>query len=294
MTSLVDRNYGVEFEPASRFVCPDCKAPLDELYCSPCAHRYSRIDGFPVLFSRERRFATAAQLGEAYDGIYTERSDVWAEQGRTPEFLNFFSGLVNRLLPRRYLEIGCGEGFLLSAISAPEKCAIDLSARALAATRARTRAELGLALAERLPFPSGHFDVVAAVGVMEHFLDDAAVAREVNRVLKPGGRYIALLHVHLTPWDRLLRFLLPRPRPLALARSLIGKLAHRRKRTPRSLPKQPIQNRFTIASAKASIEGGGLQVLDVLHTGRNPGLPLIGPYVVIYLAQKRPIFLRQG
>jgi SAM-dependent methyltransferase len=294
MTSLVARNYGVDFDPAGRFVCPDCKAPLDELYCSPCAHRYARTDGFPVLFSREQRFATAARLGEAYDDIYTARSDVWAEQGRTPEFLDFFSGLANRLSPLRYLEIGCGEGFLLSVITAPEKCAIDLSARALGAARERTRAELCLALAERLPFPSGHFDVVASVGVMEHFLDDTAVAREVNRVLRPGGRYIALVHVHLTAWDRLLRFLWPRPRPLALARSLIGKLAHRRKPTRRSLPKQPIQNRFTIASAKASIESGGLQVLEVLHTGRNPGLPLIGPYVVIYLAPKPPIFLRQG
>jgi SAM-dependent methyltransferase len=269
---------------ASPFVCPDCKAPLRELYCSHCAHRYATTGGFPVLFPRDPRFASATRLGEAYDGIYTTHANVWAEQGRTPEFLNFFSGMVNRLAPERYLEIGCGEGFLLSAIESPDKHAIDLSPKALGAARERSPARLGLALAESLPFPAAYFDVVAAVGVMEHFLDDLAVAQEVRRVLKPGGHYFCLLHVELTAWDRLRRFLLPRPRPLALVRSLAGKFK-RRVAQRRSYPKQPIQNRYTIASARASIERGGLKIRDILHAGRDPGLPLVGPYVVIYVAQ---------
>lgn len=272
------------------FVCPDCKAPLQNLYCSRCAHQYEQAEGFPVLFSRDPRFARVAQLGDAYDGIYTARSNVWADQGRTPEFLRFFSGQVNRLSPGRFLEIGCGEGFLLAAVSSPEKYAIDLSVKALSAARARAQASFGLALAESLPFPSSHFDVVASVGVMEHFLDDRAVAREVSRVLKPGGHYIALVHVHLTSWDRLRlnvrRFLLPRPRPQELFGRLISKLGRRTGRERGSFPKQPIQNRYTIASAKTSIQGGGLKVLEVLHTGRDPGLPLVGPYVVIYIARK--------
>jgi SAM-dependent methyltransferase len=292
MALTIADDHGVEQE--SGFVCPDCKAPLRDLRCSHCEQRYASVDDFPVLFSRAPRFSSAAQLGEVYDDIYTARSDVWAEQGRTPAFLQFFSGLVNRRAPQRYLEIGCGEGFLLSAIAAPEKSAIDLSAKALRAARGRTQAELCLALAERLPFPSSHFDVVASVGVMEHFLDHAAVAREVNRVLKPDGHYLALVHVHLTAWDRFLRFVLPRPRPLALARSLAGRLVQRRAPKRRSYPKQPIQNHFTIASAKASLEGGGLRVSDVLHTGRYPGLPLIAPYVVVYLAKKPPVFLRRA
>jgi SAM-dependent methyltransferase len=276
------------------FVCPECKAPLQNLYCPSCAHQYPQADGFPELFSRDPRFARAAQLGDAYDGIYAARSNVWAEQGRTPEFLRFFSGLVNRLSPGRFLEIGCGEGFLLAAVTSPEKYAIDLSAKALSAARARTQAWFGLALAESLPLPSSHFDVVASVGVMEHFLDDRAVAREVSRVLKPGGHYIALVHVDLTRWDRLRfnlrRLLLPRPRPVELLRRVIGKLSaklgRRSAREQRSLPKQPIQKRYSIASAKASIQGGELTILDVLHTGRDPGLPLVGPYVVIYVARK--------
>jgi SAM-dependent methyltransferase len=274
--------------PYGPFVCPDCKGPLHELYCLRCSHHYPQAEGFPVLFSRDPRFVGAAQLSDAYDGIYAAQSNVWAAQGRTPEFLSFFSGLVNRLSPERFLEIGCGEGFLLAAVTSPEKYAIDLSVKALNAAHARTQAWLGVALAESLPFPSKHFDAVVSVGVMEHFLDDRAVAREVSRVLKPGGHYVALLHVHLTAWDRLRlklrRFLLPRP--VELVRRLIGKLGRRKAADRHSFPKQPIQNRYTIARAKASIQSGGLRVLDVLHTGRDPGLPFIGPYVVVYVARK--------
>ena len=39
----------------------------------------------------------------------------------------------------------------------------------------------------RLPFPDGTFDRIICSEVMEHIPDDAAAARELARVLKPGG-----------------------------------------------------------------------------------------------------------
>jgi SAM-dependent methyltransferase len=41
--------------------------------------------------------------------------------------------------------------------------------------------------ATRLPFPDGAFDRVIASEVMEHIPDDRAAARELARVLRPGG-----------------------------------------------------------------------------------------------------------
>ena len=41
---------------------------------------------------------------------------------------------------------------------------------------------------ERLPFRSGVFDAVFSLSVLEHVKDPFACAREVARVLKPGGR----------------------------------------------------------------------------------------------------------
>jgi len=43
---------------------------------------------------------------------------------------------------------------------------------------------------ERLPFPSGRFDLVLSHEVLEHVQDDRAVLSEIVRVLRPGGRLV--------------------------------------------------------------------------------------------------------
>jgi SAM-dependent methyltransferase len=44
---------------------------------------------------------------------------------------------------------------------------------------------------ERLPFADASFDLVVAVNVLRHHQDDLALAREIARVLKRGGRLVA-------------------------------------------------------------------------------------------------------
>ena len=42
-----------------------------------------------------------------------------------------------------------------------------------------------------IPYADNSFDVVYSANVMEHIQDTDAVFREINRVLKPGGRFLA-------------------------------------------------------------------------------------------------------
>lgn len=59
------------------------------------------------------------------------------------------------------------------------------------------RAKFVKSMAESMPFEDGFFDAVISVNAIDHVNDFAATAREIKRVLKPGGRF--RMHVHYHP-----------------------------------------------------------------------------------------------
>ncbi len=264
------------------FVCPDCKGNLSDLKCSACGRQFTSKDGFPVLLSQEPQLKSAGEIGDTYDDIYSNRSGVWEDQGRTPEFIAYFSELLARLSADRYLEIGCGEGFLLSVIKAKQKAAIDLSSRALKIASTRSQADFCVALAERLPFHSNSFDLVASVGVMEHFLNDREATAEIFRVLNPGGHYVALIHVDTTVWEafqqKFRQYIYPRPHLGALLKYLSSKIIK-----PIS---QPIQRPYTLRTGKSCLEESGFVVKEAISARTHKNVPLVGPHVVIYVGEK--------
>lgn len=266
------------------YVCPDCKTQLVDLRCVDCAHQYRLSHGFPVLLPNDPRYHAAREIAAVYDSIYAWHPSVWERQGQSREFVAYFAGLLSRFRARRVLEVGCGEGVLLAALPAGERYGTELSIRALERAHASTSAGLCVALGERLPYGDGFFDVVTSIGVMEHFLDDRAACAEIFRVLRDGGRYVVLVHLHLTAWQNLRQqiseYVFPRPRPLRAARWLFEKLYRP--------VQQPIQNRYTMEEARSRLERSGFTVTDVVHKGNTPGAPLTGPHVVIYVCQKPP------
>ena len=53
----------------------------------------------------------------------------------------------------------------------------------------------------RIPFPDNHFDVIVSNQVFEHVARPDEVLGELNRVLKPGGRFLALFPTRDVWWE---------------------------------------------------------------------------------------------
>jgi len=120
-----------------------------------------------------------------------------AYRGRALELVKLKAG-------ESVLDIGCGTGTL--AIAAKQRVGpagrvygVDASPEMLAragkkAKKAGVEVVFKNGIVEGLPFPDGHFDVVLTTMMLHHLGRKARqqCAREVRRVLKPGGRVLAV------------------------------------------------------------------------------------------------------
>ena len=104
----------------------------------------------------------------------------------------------------RVLVDGCGVGSYAKALLpyATAVYGIDIEPEHLnrAATNA-PEAAFQLAACEQLPYPNAFFDLVLSHEVLEHVQDDGAAAREMVRVLKPGGRAVIFAPNRLYPFE---------------------------------------------------------------------------------------------
>jgi SAM-dependent methyltransferase len=94
----------------------------------------------------------------------------------------------------RVLDIGCGTGALLDQLKtrSVELWGLDISPEALKYCSLRGHANLIAADAARTPFRNGYFDVVTAIGLIEHLDDDVAFLHEAKRLLTPNGVLVLL------------------------------------------------------------------------------------------------------
>jgi SAM-dependent methyltransferase len=115
---------------------------------------------------------------------------------------------VAEVAPRRILEVGCGEGELSERMQREleaDVVAVDQSERMVELTRARS-VDARVGDVQSLPFDDGEFDCAVAAWMLYHVPDLDRALGELARVLRPGGRLVAVTNApeHLLELRRLL------------------------------------------------------------------------------------------
>jgi 2-polyprenyl-3-methyl-5-hydroxy-6-metoxy-1,4-benzoquinol methylase len=101
---------------------------------------------------------------------------------------------MGELKGKNILDLGCGAGetAVYFALQGADVCACDV-AEDLLGVAGRLAAKFGVSIklssasSGALPYPDGSFDYVFGNGVLHH-VELSSTAREVHRVLKPGGK----------------------------------------------------------------------------------------------------------
>ena len=163
--------------------------------------------------TRRVRHPSAADFGAAY---YRGRQgsnyhNYAVRQGRKLPWLPLLWLFRHAL--RRYrgenvahLEVGCAYGYFLAYASGyvHQSVGVDLSPFAIREAQRRfPHLEFLTASATALPFADGAFHVVSCFDTLEHIPDPLTAARELRRVLRPGGTLLLRM-----PYDGLYRRLL--------------------------------------------------------------------------------------
>ncbi len=128
------------------------------------------------------------------------------QTGGYPFLTNYID--MKGLKGKKLLDIACGTGVLTEQFvrMGAEVTAIDLTPKAVELTKKRLdlyhlNATVMEADAQQMPFADNTFDFVCAWGCLMHMPETEKAISEIHRVLKPGGKMLAMMYhrnsVHL-------------------------------------------------------------------------------------------------
>jgi SAM-dependent methyltransferase len=197
-----------------RVVCPLCHGRLawglEDISCTACGAPFEYRDGFPDLVVGGR---FDDDLGEAQTR-YEEQSNDWLSRCY---LIPTLEQMLRGTRHPRVLSLGCGTGIDVDRLADRgfDVVGIDCGNRSGVWPRRLHRDRLCLANGKRLPFETGSFDAVYCGCVFPHVGVDGdsnrvtptyreerlAIAREIGRVLRPGGHAMVSSPNRLFPID---------------------------------------------------------------------------------------------
>lgn len=150
-------------------------------------------------------FRLAESHGPAHqDAVYAEDGTGVQVLETLEEARRYNRYVVRQLAPafgEENLELGAGQG-TISAIVAEDRAVrlCELSAANLKALKARFKGHVNVREIREdfFSYKKPIFDCIYSSNVMEHIEDDTAILAHADRILKPGGRFVAF--VPAGPW----------------------------------------------------------------------------------------------
>ena len=127
------------------------------------------------------------------ESSFAVRAAAWAN-ATGPSARQIAFDAVAEIEPARVLEVGCGRGELAERVArelGADVEALDQSERMVELTRARG-IDARLGDVQELPFEDGSFDCAIAAWMLYHVPDLDRALAELERVLRPGGRLVAV------------------------------------------------------------------------------------------------------
>lgn len=185
-------------------VCISCRKKFNstDWKCPACQAGFAFIDGFPALSSapvpldgfKAEYFSRLARL-EANNFWFCARNQLilWAIKKYFPDAHNYF-------------EIGCGTGFVLSAVENTFRqfslYGSDIYPEVLKFAKQRLQKTNLLQMdAREIPFED-EFDIIGAFDVIEHIEDDESVLSQMYSAVHRGGGIILTVPQHLFLWSQ--------------------------------------------------------------------------------------------
>ena len=138
-----------------------------------------------------------------YSAIFHMESKHWWYRVRREISLDILRTLLKNSSSAdlKILDIGCGTGGLLKELQPfGTVYGVDIADQAIQFCREREISNVHLGDIIDIPYPTGLFDIVFALDVVEHIQDDGTALEEIYRVLEPGGHAIITVPAFQSLW----------------------------------------------------------------------------------------------
>ena len=209
---------------------------------------------------------------QQYDALWSQAGYSASTIGYAKNFLKFMDGgLRSMQQPCDALEVGCGNGFFTGHLSdrGCRTTGIDFSPKAIEIAQQRSpKASFKVHdLTLPLPFDDTQFDFIWCSEVLEHLFSPLFVLQEIQRVLRPGGKFLCTVPYH------------------GLLKNVgIALLAFERHYDP----EYPHIRFYTRKSLRSLVQKAGLKVDSISACGSQLGVRDIIVKTNILLAASRP------